>query len=118
MNDGQAYGQLLENATDLWENRGDWFPGKLVTARVLRRAAADPEYQAAVVEQVAPRFGGADGGSGPTLRDLVALAFEVVLLVYGPSLPLGGMGVRLARDFVLEHLDKMSLPVGLNFQPD
>jgi hypothetical protein len=118
MNDGQVYGQLLENATDLWQNRGSWFPGKLLTARVLRRAAADPAYHAAVVEHAAPRFAGADGGGIPTLRDLVALAFDIVLLVYGPSLPLGGMGVRLARDFVLEHLDKLSVPVGLNFQPD
>jgi len=118
MNDGQTYGQLLENATDLWQNRGDWFPGKLITARVLRRAAADPEYQAKVGERAAPLFVGAEGGGGPTLRDLVALAFEVVLLVYGPSLPLGGAGIRLARDFVLAHLEQMSVPLGLSFQPD
>ena len=118
MNDGQAYGQLLKNATDLWEDRGDWFPGKVVTARFLRRVAADPEFHAAAAERAAPRFGGADGGGGPTLRDLVALAFEVALLVYGPSLPLGGLGVRLARDFVLAHLDQMAVPVGLSFRPD
>jgi hypothetical protein len=116
MNDGQAYGQLLDNATDLWADRGDWFLGKHLTVRVLRRAATEPEYHAAVAELATPKFGGADGG--PTLRDLVALAFEVALLVYGPQLPLGGRGIRLARDYVLDHLDQMSVPMGLHFQPD
>ena len=113
MNDGQLYGQLLDNATTLWEDESSWFPTKLVVAGVLRRAAADPAYHAAVADRV-----GGGNWNSLTLRDLVALAFEVVLLVYGPSLPLGGLAIRRVRDFVLERMDRVSMPVGLSFQPD
>ena len=112
MNEGHQYAQLLQNATALWEDRGGWYPGKQITANFLRRVAGEPAYQEAVADKAK------SDGAPPTFRTLVALAFEVVLLVYGPSLPLGGVGVRLARDFVLAHLDQMSVPVGLNFQPD
>ena len=122
MNDNRQYGQLLDNATALWEAGGNWFPTKWATARVLRRAAADPAYQAAVAEKAAPPVDPAAAGSGlispPTLHVLVALVFDVVLLVYGPSLPLGGFGVRIAKKFVLNHLNRMAVPAGLLFQPE
>jgi hypothetical protein len=117
VNDDQPYGQLLDNATTLWEDGGTWFPGKWGTALALRRAASDPAYQATVAAKAAPAGGGIGVVSPSTLRDLVALAFDVALLVYGPSLPFGGLGVRIALRFVLAHIDQLAVPVGLRFQP-
>lgn len=104
----QAYGQLLDNSTTLWAESYRWFPGKWLTVALLRRAARDAGYHAAVAAR-APK--GDD--DPPSLRDLVSMAFEVVLILYGPALPFGGYWVRAARDFVLEHLDRLFVPVGL-----
>ena len=112
MNEGQQYGQLLDNATTLWDHRGGISPGKRATLRFLRRVAGEPAFQEAVAKKVE------EDGVSPTLRTLVALAFEVALIVYAPELKFGGIGVQLARNFVLAHLDEMSVPVGLSLQPD
>lgn len=109
----QDYGQLLDNATTLWAESGGWRPGKWATVALLRAAAGNPAWRA----KMAARFGDdPNPPAPPSLRDLVAMAFEFVLLVYGPSLPFGGYWVRAARDFVLQFLSQLVVPRGLAYR--
>jgi hypothetical protein len=116
-------GQLLYNSTTFWAERTRWFPFKWATVAVLRAAANDsrvalgiPGKAAALAQAKAPT--GADPTPPapepvPTLADLVRAAFDLVLMIYGPTLPFGGYWVRAARDFVLQYLDLLPIPVGL-----
>jgi hypothetical protein len=118
--DPAAYGQLLFNATSYWADNTGWWPGKWATVAVLRAAAANPAYHQAVAQHAAVLA--ADPPvpptppAPPTLADLVRTAFEVVLLIYGPTLPFGGYWVRAARDFVLTYLAQFLAPKGLVYQ--
>lgn len=108
------YGQLLDNATTLWAEKKGWFPFKWATVAVLRKAARDYEWY----DKMLVQFGDEDdpAPAPPSLRDLIYMAFEFVLLVYGPSLPFGGYWVRAARDFVLNYLPILSVPAGLQYR--
>lgn len=121
-NHPELYGHLLDNAVTTWAEDCRWMPGKWATVSVLRGIARDKGYHALVSERVrnanAAALADEDPVPGPvlTLRDLVAMAFEIVLLVYGPRLPLGGYWVRAAMEFVLQHLDRLFPPRGLVFK--
>lgn len=106
----EDYAQLLDNATTLWSERKGWFPFKWATVGILRAAARNPEWQRKMVNRFGDDPTPVPPPPPPTLRDLIVMAFEFVLIVYGPSLPFGGYWVRAARDFVLQYLDLLVVP--------
>jgi hypothetical protein len=105
------YGQLLFNASSVYAGNTGWYPGKLLTLAVLQRAAQDPAYARAVASKAE-----ADPASPLTLADLVALAFDTVLMLYSSQLPFNGYWVRAAKEFVLRYLGLLPVPSGLRYR--